>query len=267
MRVTLLQFNVGEEKDKNLRIAVDLARKAVEVDRTDLIIMPEMSSFMCGDPVLKREGAEGLTGPFAASISALASELGVNINLGSIVEGRENKLYNTSAVFGRDGRLLGQYSKIHRFDVALPNGVEVRESDTIEAGAEIVVTDVDDVPTGFAICYDLRFGELFRKLAEAGARLIVVPSAFLQATGMDHWEVLVRARAIETQCYIAAPNQTGMVEGGRLAMFGHSMIVDPWGQVIAQMSNREGFVTGTIDLDYLTSVRLRIPVDKHRVLQ
>lgn len=266
MKVTLVQRNVTEDKEGNLRQAVDLVRAAVAADQPDLVILPEMSAFMSGNPAKKKSGAETLDGTFNTTFAALAAELSVNIDAGSVVEDRGGRYYNTSVVFGRDGRALGQYSKIHRFDVTLPNGSEVRESALVEAGSDVVVVDIDGIPTGFAICYDLRFGELFRKLAEAGAQLIVMPSAFLQATGMDHWEVLIRARAIETQCYIAAPNQIGAIDGGTHTMFGHSMIVDPWGQIIAQMSNRDGYVSATLDMDYLNTCRQRIPVHKHRVL-
>ena len=265
MKITLVQYNVSAVNADNLQRAIDLVRQAVAADRPDLVILPEMSSFMSGDPDKKQAGAEEIGGTFTKTMSALAAELNVNLNIGSVVESRQGRYYNTSAVYGRDGQLLGQYSKIHRFDVSLPNGIEARESASVEAGTEVVVRNVEDLPVGFAICYDLRFAELFRQLAEAGALLIVLPSAFLQTTGMDHWEVLIRARAIETQCYLAAPNQIGAIDGGHV-MFGHSMIVDPWGLVVAQMSNHEGFVTANIDLDHLRSIRQRMPVHQHRVL-
>lgn len=265
MKITIVQYNVKADNPENLARATDLVRRAAREDRPDLIILPEMSAFMSSDPRKKATGAEPIGGTFGSTMSALAAELKININLGSIIEERQGKYYNTSVVFGRDGRALGQYSKIHRFDVTLPDGTEIRESAGVEAGKDVVVTKVDDQPMGFAICYDLRFAELFRKLADAGAKLIVMPSAFLQATGMDHWEVLLRARAIENQCYVAAPNHIGAIDGGQV-MFGHSMIIDPWGLVIAQMSNQDGFVSATLDFDYLETVRRRIPVSSHRVL-
>ncbi len=265
MKVSIVQYNVTADNAGNLARATGIVRRAVAADRPDLVILPEMSAFMSGDPAKLASGVEPIGGTFATAMSSLAAELGVNINLGSIGEARGGKYYNTSVVFGRDGRALGQYSKIHRFDVTLPDGTEIRESAIIEGGRDVVVTRIDDRPVGFAICYDLRFAELFRKLADAGAQLIVMPSAFLQTTGMDHWEVLLRARAIENQCYVAAPNHIGSIDAGQ-AMFGHSMIVDPWGLVVAQMSNQEGFATATLDFDYLEAVRRRIPVHTHRVL-
>ena len=265
MKVTIVQYNVAASNAENLALATDLVRRAAKADRPDLIILPEMSAFMSGDAEKRAAGAEPIDGIFGSAMSSLAAELSININLGSIIEERAGKYYNTSVVFGRDGRALGQYSKIHRFDITLADGTEIRESDGVEAGKDVVVTNVDDEPVGFAICYDLRFAELFRKLADAGAKLIVMPSAFLQTTGMDHWEVLLRARAIENQCYVAAPNQIGTIDGGQ-TMFGHSMIIDPWGLVVAQMSNQNGFVSATLDFAYLTAVRQRIPVRSHRVL-
>lgn len=265
MKVTIVQYNVTANNAENLARATGLVRSAASTDQPDLIILPELSAFMSGDPSKLAAGAETTGGAFATAMGLLAAELQINIILGSIAESRADKYYNTSVVFGRDGRALGQYSKIHRFDVTLPNGTEIRESATMERGREIVVSRIDDHQVGFAICYDLRFAELFRKLADAGAKLIVIPSAFLQTTGIDHWEVLLRARAIENQCYVAAPNHIGAIDAGP-TMFGHSMIIDPWGLVVAQMSNREGFVTANLDFDYVEAIRRQIPVHTHRVL-
>lgn len=265
MRVSLIQFNGLDDSAANIAKASALVRAAVAADSPDLVILPEMSAFTSGDSAKVLGGAEAIDGPFASAMSAIAAELKVNLHAGSIIEQREGRRFNTSIVFDRAGRPIAQYSKIHRFDVSLPNGMEIKESALVDAGRDVVVKMIDDVPVGFSICYDLRFAELYRQLADAGASLIVVPSAFLQNTGMDHWEVLLRARAIETQCYVAAPNQVGQMRDGPL-LFGHSMIVDPWGLVIGQMSNDEGFVTARLDVEYLRAVRERIPVSKHRVL-
>lgn len=265
MRVSVVQLNGLDDGAANIANASRLVRAAVKSDSPDLVILPEMSAFTSGDSAKVMAGAQPLDGDFATAMSKIATELNVNLHAGSIIERRDGQRFNTSIVFGRDGRPIGQYSKIHRFDVSLPSGLEIKESLLVEAGSEVVIKEIDDVSVGFSICYDLRFAELYRKLVDAGASLIVVPSAFLQNTGMDHWEVLLRARAIETQCYIAAPNQVGQMKDGPL-LFGHSMIVDPWGAVIAQMSNQEGFVTARLDLDYLRAVRARIPVSQHRRL-
>jgi nitrilase len=265
MKISLVQMSVTADRDTNRARALELARSAIVADAPDLVVLPEMSAFMSADPAKRDGGAETIDGAYAQALAGLAADMGVNLCLGSILERRGDRYFNTSVIFGRDGQPLGQYSKIHRFDVTLPNGAEVRESALVDAGSEVVVRRVDGVPVGFAICYDLRFAELFRHLVDAGAKLILLPSAFVQPTGLDHWEVLVRARAIETQCYVAAPNQIGQIDGGP-TMFAHSIIVDPWGQVVAQMSNREGHVTARLAFDYLEQVRQRIPVHTHRVL-
>lgn len=266
MKISVIQANVSRDKQANLRKVVDLAEAAVRDDKADMIVLPEMTAFMATDPAALRDSAEPVDGPFASAMSALAARLGVIVHAGSIIESRDGHRYNTSFLFGRDGALLDRYSKLHRFDVTLPNGVTIRESAMWDRGNDVVVVDVGTIRVGFAICYDLRFGELFRKLAEAGATLIVLPSAFTFQTGADHWEVLVRARAIETQCYVAAPGQWGMHDEGKGQTWGHSMIVDPWGIVVAQASTKDGYATARIDLDHLQGIRARLPVHLHRVL-
>lgn len=266
MKISVIQVNISQDKQHNLRKIVDLTEAAVRVERSDMVILPEMSAFMAADPNALRDSAEPVDGPFASALSDLAARLGIFVHAGSIIESRGDRRYNTSFLFGRDGALLGRYSKVHRFDVTLPDGTKIRESAMWDRGEDIAIVDIGAVKVGFAICYDLRFGELFRKLVDAGATLIVLPSAFTFQTGADHWEVLVRARAIETQCYVAAPGQWGNHDGGKGQTWGHSMIVDPWGVVVAQASSKDGYASATIDLDYLESVRTRLPVQSHRVL-
>ena len=266
MKVSVIQVNVSRHKQENLRKIIDLAEAAVQNERPDMVILPEMAAFMAGDPEALRDSAEAADGPFASALSELAARLGIFVHAGSIIESRADRRYNTSFLFGRDGALLGRYSKVHRFDATLPNGTQIRESAMWDRGEDIVVIDIGEIKVGFAICYDLRFGELFRKLVEAGATLIVLPSAFTFQTGSDHWEILIRARAIETQCYVAAPGQWGSHDDGKGQTWGHSMIVDPWGVVIAQTSNKDGYATARIDMDYLEGVRARFPVQTHRVL-
>ncbi len=266
MKISVIQVNISQDKQHNLRKIVDLTEAAVRIERSDMVILPEMSAFMAADPSALRDSAEPVDGPFASALSDLAARLGIFLHAGSIIEARGERRYNTSFLFGRDGALLGRYSKVHRFDVTLPDGTKIRESAMWDRGEEIAVVHIGAVKVGFAICYDLRFGELFRKLVDAGATLIVLPSAFTFQTGADHWEVLVRARAIETQCYVAAPGQWGSHDGGKGQTWGHSMIVDPWGVVVAQASSKDGYASATIDLDYLESVRTRLPVQSHRVL-
>lgn len=267
MRIAVIQTNSSADKHWNLEHVTQLVEQAVESSTPDFVILPEMSACIAGGAApLHRSAEDVVDGSWSQELSKLAKRLRINLHSGSSIEVREGRFYNTSVVYDREGRIVGRYSKIHRFDVDLPNGTSFRESDIVERGGSLEVVEIEGVNVGLAICYDLRFPELFRKLAEAGAELIVLPSAFTFQTGADHWEVLIRARAIETGTYLAAPAQYGSFECGKYMNFGHSIVVDPWGLVIAQASNRPGFAAAEIDPGYLTDVRAKIPVARHRVL-
>ena len=190
----------------------------------------------------------------------------VTIHAGSVVEQEGNKYYNTTIVFGPDGAELAKYRKIHLFDVDTPGGTIYRESDTISRGEDVVTYQVGETKVGCAICYDVRFPELFRKLRDEGAEVIVLPAAFTLMTGKDHWEVLARARAIETQTYFLAVGQTMSHAEGRKWCWGHSMVIDPWGHIVAQCSDGVGTTSSKLDLGYVTKVRGDVPVARHHVL-
>lgn len=192
----------------------------------------------------------------------------VIIHGGSILEiGADEKIYNTSCAFGRDGTELARYRKIHLFDVETPDGKSYRESDTFSGGSEIITYRADDHVVGCSICYDLRFPELYQALAARAAEIIVVPAAFTMQTGKDHWEVLLRARAIETETYVLAAAQCGSYANGTRVSYGQSLMVDPWGHVIARRNDRPGIVTAQIDFDYLKEVRGMIPLRNHKRLK
>jgi predicted amidohydrolase len=267
MKVTLIQINSQDDKNANVAEAVRLIRAAVQSDHPDLVILPEYFACLHGDPAKQRASGEAFpTGPACRALSGLARELDVFIHAGSMVETSADRSFNTTIVFGRDGEPLATYRKIHLFDVVVPGGVKYLESDTVSRGSEIVTYKAGDVVVGCSICYDLRFPELYRKLRDAGADVIAVPAAFTAATGKDHWEVLLRARAIETQTYVLAAAQVGTHAGGKKACWGHSMVIDPWGHIIAQASDRVGYVTAQIDPSYTAQIRASIPVDQHHVL-
>ena len=266
MKVSAIQFNATDDKAANLAKIENLVDECVEFDAPDMIVLPEASAFLSSDVPLLHALAEPFDGPFAQAIARLAVRAGCVIHAGSMVERRGDRFFNTSLVFDRSGELIGRYSKIHRFDVVLPDGNEMRESDIVDRGNDVVVIDVDGHRVGMSICYDLRFSRLYHELALGGASIIVIPAAFTFQTGADHWEILIRARAIETQCFIVAPNQIGTFGNGRYMNFAHSMIVDPWGMVIGQASNREGWITAKLDMGYLESVRSRLPVHQHHIL-
>jgi predicted amidohydrolase len=168
------------------------------------------------------------------------------------------RTYNTSLVFDRGGELAASYRKIHLYDVEIPGRVSYQESRTVAPGTETVVVDVEGVRVGLSICYDLRFPELYRRLAVAGAQVLVVPAAFMMHTGRDHWEVLLRARAIENQCYVLAAGQIGDHEPGRTC-FGRSMVIDPWGTVLAQAPDTIGVTVADVDLARLATIREELP--------
>jgi predicted amidohydrolase len=230
---------------------------------------PENTNFL-GPHAEKVRRAEPLDGPTCSRFAALARELRLHLLLGSFNERapEPGRCFNTSVLFGPAGERLAVYRKIHLFDVDVPGGVTFRESDTVAPGSEVVVAATALGRVGLSICYDLRFGELYRALAERGAELVAVPSAFTATTGRAHWEVLLRARAIETQAWVLAPAQVGRHDdGGLRESHGHAMIVDPWGAIAAECGDGTGVATAEIDLARVESVRRAIPVAAHRRLR
>src|ERR1700690_3600968 len=261
-----MQMESGADKARNVAEMLRLLEAAVSKDGTDLAVFPEMAACLTGDGEVMKSNAESVDGPFVRTLQEAARNHSVNFVLGSFVERRGESLFNTSLLLSRSGDIVPRYRKMHRFDVTIPNGTPYLESALIEGGKEIVTSRIDGVMLGFSICYDLRFPVLFTKLAQMGAQVIVLPAAFTFQTGADHWEVLLRARAIDTQCYVVAAGQTGSFDGGKYMTFGHSMIVDPWGGIVAQTSNKIGHASASLDLDYLKAVRERMPVQEHDVL-
>jgi nitrilase len=199
----------------------------------------------------------------------LAAKHGIFVHAGSFMERieGEDRIHNTSIVFNRKGDEIARYRKIHLFDVTTPDGVAYKESATVKAGDLIVTYDCEGVTVGCAICYDLRFPDLFQALADKGAEVIALPAAFTQQTGKDHWEVLLRARAIETETYVCAAAQTGTftVNNESRATYGHSLVADPWGLVVAKASDGVGIVSTRLDMGLVKRVRKLIPVAQHRV--
>lgn len=258
MRAAAVQLNSTEDTGRNLAAADRLVRAAVS-EGAELVVLPEKWNVLGSEGQLLR-GAEPLDGPSISWARDIARELQLDLVAGSIVEqvpGRE-KLSNTSVHIAPSGEVLAVYRKIHMFDVEV-DGTTYRESDTEEAGEEIVVSPLrNGVSLGMSICYDLRFPELYRILAVAGAEVVAVPSAFTLATTRDHWEILVRARAIEDQCFVVAPNQIGS-DGAGHRSGGRSLIVDPWGLVLASAPDRETVIVAELDLDSLRDVRRRLP--------
>jgi predicted amidohydrolase len=258
MRAAAIQLNSTNDTDRNLATADRLVRSAAG-DGARLVVMPEKWSVI-GSADDLRAGAQTLDGPALTWARDTARELGIDLVAGSIaerVEGRE-KLANTSVHIGPDGAVRAVYRKIHMFDVEV-DGTVYRESETEEPGEDVVVSATDGgVELGLSVCYDLRFPELFRILAIRGARVIALPSAFTLATTRDHWETLVRARAIENQAFVVAANQIGDHGDGHRSG-GRSMIVDPWGIVLAVAPDAEAYALADLDFDRQDTIRRKLP--------
>jgi deaminated glutathione amidase len=257
VRIAAVQLNSNGDKARNLTAAERLVRAAA-ADGAEFVALPEKWNLLAGGAELAA-GAEPLDGPSLGAAREWARELGVYLLAGSISErGAEGeKASNTSVLIGPGGEDLAVYRKIHMFDVDA-GGVSYRESEFERPGAEAVVAQAGDLEVGLTVCYDLRFPELFRILALRGARLVAVPSAFTLATGRDHWEVLLRARAIENQLFVLAPNQWGEAPP-HYNSFGRSAIVDPWGVVLATAPDGECFVAAELDFAVQDRVREALP--------
>jgi predicted amidohydrolase len=266
MRAAAVQLNSTADKPRNLEIAERLVSEAAS-DGADLVVLPEKWTLL-GSAGDLEAGAEPLEGESISAARAWARELGIDLLAGSIAErqdsGDGHKFANTSVLIGRDGEIGAVYRKIHMFDVDV-GGVAYRESESEEPGEEIVLgeagSDLPDnrtVGVGLSVCYDLRFPELYRVLAVRGARIITVPSAFTAETGRDHWEVLLRARAIENQAFVVAANQTGEAPP-HYDSYGHSLIADPWGRVLAEVPDGEGLAVADLDFDEQDRIRASLP--------
>jgi deaminated glutathione amidase len=268
LRVAAVQLNSTADKAANIA-AADRLTRAAATDGAGLIVLPEKWTALGRDEDL-RDAAERLEGsaaesPALAWARGIARELAVDLVAGSIVERVEGqtKLANTSVHIDPQGEVAAVYRKVHMFDVQI-EGRCYRESDLEDPGDEVVLSDTaEGIPLGMSICYDLRFPELYRILAVRGARAIAVPAAFTLPTTRDHWEVLLRARAIENQAFMVAANQIGPHPGGQHSG-GRSMIVDPWGIVLAQAEDREGYVVADIDLERQLEIRAQLPALANR---
>ena len=260
-----VQMVASDDKAANLKEAERWVRQAAACGAR-LVVLPEVFIWR-GNKKEERNAAEPIPGPSSEFLAGLARDLKIYFLAGSILEAipASDKAYNTSLLFGPDGKLLASYRKIHLFDVDLANGVSLRESDTRAHGTDVVVAQTELGNMGLSVCYDLRFPELYRRLADQGAHLIFVPSAFTAFTGQAHWETLLRARAIENQAYVIAADQFGKAPKS-FETHGHSMIIDPWGEILAELADGPGLVTAEIDLDRLAKVRAELPALKHRKL-
>ena len=277
MRVSVVQMNAGADKTANIAQATRLIGEAVAADRPDLVSLPEMWTCLGGDRATKFTQAEALPpmgsneagGPAYEFLRRTAREQQIHIHGGSLGEMGSDILFNTTVVFSPHGSEIARYRKIHLFDITTPSGEGYRESASYGSGDQVVTYEAGGVTVGCAICYDVRFPELFLALRRKGAELIFLPSAFTVETGRDHWEALIRARAIETQCWMAAPATWGRHldgSGAARSTYGHSLVCDPWGSVVAKVSDGIGWTTARIDKALTARVRQAMPVLEHRRL-
>jgi len=259
-----IQLTSGPDRAANLEAAFALVDRAVDRGAA-FVALPENVDFM-GPEAEKVALAEDLDGPTFAAFAAKAREKGVWLLAGTIPErAGGGKVHNTSVLYDPAGRRAAVYRKIHLFDVDLPDGATYRESATVQPGAAPVVAQAGWARVGLSVCYDLRFPELYRALAAQGAEVLTVPSAFTLHTGKDHWEVLLRARAIENTCWVVAPAQVGRHSATRVT-YGNAMIVDPWGTVVARCSDGPGLCVAELSAAVLEQVRAQIPCLRHRRL-
>jgi len=261
MRAAVVQINSGADRPRNIEAADGLVRAAA-ADGAELVVLPEKWSLL-GDGKALAEGAEGLDGEALTAARGWATELGIDVLAGSFTEAAERGMpTNTSVLVDPRGVVVAEYRKLHMFDVEA-GGVEYRESEHERAGDRLSVGRAGDLTIGLTVCYDLRFPELFRALLDRGANAYTVPSAFTAATGRDHWEPLLRARAIENQAFVLAANQVGETEPS-YSSWGHSMIVGPWGEILAEVGEGEGYAVADLDPAHQAEVRSKLPAVEHR---
>ncbi len=263
LRVGCIQNCAGEDVQANIADCAALAR-AAHAEGARLILLPEHFSCMQPSDAALLACAQPEDGhPALGAFSALARELQAWFLLGSLaIRAPSGKLYNRSVLLDAGGRVIARYDKIHLFDVELRSGESYRESATVEPGTGAVLGATPWGPIGLSVCYDVRFAQLYRRLAHAGARMLAIPAAFTRTTGTAHWHVLVRARAIESACYVFAPAQCGVRPWGR-ATYGHSLIVDPWGTVLADGGEEPGFIVADVDPRRIDEARAMIPALEH----
>ncbi|HRJ68711.1 MAG TPA: carbon-nitrogen hydrolase family protein [Beijerinckiaceae bacterium] len=271
MKIALLQMNSVASVEANITQLTELTERAVAQERPDMIVPPEAWNWFGGGAKEKFANADETRGGRSyKAAQALARKHKIWVHAGSLSERNPNgKVNNVTYVFDREGREVARYCKIHMFDITAPDGSRYAESATAQPGREIVTYQAEGLTFGCAICYDLRFPELFQALAMRGAEVIVLPAAFTLQTGKDHWDVLIRARAIETETYMCAAGMTGphtSDDGSTRFTYGHSLIADPWGHIICKASDGVGYTAGRIDKAFIKKCRQQIPVLEHKVV-
>jgi len=261
--VAVCQMDSKDDKAENVERALSFVDEAA-ASGADLVTFPEMFTFI-GANEAAEANAEPIPGPVTDRLADRADDHGIHVHAGSMYEDAETdgKVHNTTVVIDDGGEIQATYRKIHLFDVTIGDEVVTEESATVEAGESVVTVDTDLATLGLTICYDLRFPELYASLSRRGAEVIFVPAAFTLFTGKDHWEPLLRARAIENQAYVVAAGQIGD-KPDSVPKYGKSMVIDPWGSVIARASDQPGMTTADLDPEYFAEIRRELPSLKHK---
>ena len=274
MKITVIQTNSMHDKVRNIAQAKGLVEQALVADRPDVLVLPEVWNYRGSSTADKLANADEIPGgPAYEALQMLARAHKVWIHGGSMIEKigpGASQVYNTTCVFNREGKEVARYRKIHMFDITTPDGKPYNESASVKAGEDIVLYELEGLKIGCTICNDIRFAELYITLAKRGADVIMVPASFTLQTGKDHWDLLLRARAVETQCYVVAPGQYGPYvdgKGGTRQSYGNSLIADPWGHIVAKVSDGIGFASANVDKAQIKRVREMIPMNAHRRLK
>lgn len=261
-RLGLCQIKVDTSKEKNLLLVRQAVNEAV-LQGCLIVALPEMFNCPYGNEFFPYYAEQFPNGPTIQTLASLAREHKIYLVGGSIPERDQGNLYNTCFVFDPQGNLLARHRKVHLFDIDIPGGITFKESATLSPGEGITIFDTPFCRAGVAICYDIRFPELTRLMALKGAQLLLLPAAFNMTTGPAHWELTMRARALDNQIYVAAISPARDTNAGYVA-FGHSMVTSPWGEVLAQADEKPAILTADIDLNYLSQIRQQLPLLKHR---
>lgn len=260
-QLALCQMKVAMDKKQNLSTAESMIREAAKKG-AEVVALPEMFNCPYSNKHF-REYAEDAGGETVQFLSSLAKELKIYLIGGSIPELENDSVYNTSFSFSKEGDIIGKHRKIHLFDIDVKGGIRFMESETLTPGETVTIFDTEFCKIGVAICYDVRFPELFRKMTLAGAKLIILPGAFNMTTGPAHWDLTMRARALDNQIYFAAVSPARDTEGPYQA-YGNSCVANPWGEFCGKTDVRESIVYAKIDLDYVEEIRNQLPLLKHR---
>ncbi len=261
IQISVCQMPISHDKKTNLAKAKDYITGAAAAG-SQIVVLPEMFNCPYEDSFFKKF-AEEFPGPTTNLISNLAKDLSIYVIGGSIPEKKNCKIYNTSYTFDPEGLLIGKHRKIHLFDVDIAGGIKFKESDTFSYGDNVTVFETKYCKIGVAVCYDMRFCELLRKMTLLGAKIIVIPAAFNMTTGPAHWHLLARTRALDNQAYLIAASPARNEKDVYIS-YGHSLVVDPWGKIIAEKDEKEGLLHCEIDLDYVEQIRKQLPLLEHR---